>query len=221
MRRSRPAAAPLLALAVGLAAASVATACASSDKSGSKFDSVASAIDGGPVGGAPTTGGLTTTTVPNPTVAPATGSGPAITGADAPAEALCALLTDEDFADVGVAGTTAPTVNSDQPGSAYCVYAGRSAAAGGVELDVFVSADAAEAATTYQTARGEYPATSPTRPDLPGIDEGELDAGGPDRAATIIVRKGNLVLTLGFPSSGAAEDQLLELTRTALERAGA
>lgn len=207
MRRSRPAAAPLLALAVGLAAASVATACASSDKSGSKFDSVASAIDGGPVGGAPTTGGLTTTTVPNPTVAPA--------------EALCALLTDEDFADVGVAGTTAPTVNSDQPGSAYCVYAGRSAAAGGVELDVFVSADAAEAATTYQTARGEYPATSPTRPDLPGIDEGELDAGGPDRAATIIVRKGNLVLTLGFPSSGAAEDQLLELTRTALERAGA
>lgn len=214
MRRSRPATAPLIALVVGLAAAAGATACSSSStSSSSKFDSVASAIGGdGPVGAG-------TSTIPRSSTTTSSTGGDVAIGVDASGETLCALLADEDFANVGVAGVTAPTVNSDGPGSAYCVYAGRSAATGGVEMDVFVSADPAEAATTYQTAKGEYPATSPTRPDLPGIDEGELDAGGPDRAATIIVRRGDLVFTIGFPAGDQSRDQLLELARTVLSRA--
>ena len=125
---------------------------------------------------------------------------------------LCDLLGPGDFAAVGIDGASAPTVNSDGPGSAYCLYTGASGAQGGVEFDVFVDDDAAG---TYETILGEISSVAPL--ELPGVDEaagGDGIAGQADQPATVVVRKGKLVFTIAAP--GGPNNLLLLETLAAL-----
>jgi hypothetical protein len=109
-------------------------------------------------------GGKAATPTPGaPTTAPAMGPGPSfVTGEIPSAEMLCQILTPADFAAmnfVNAPAPSAPTVNSDEPGSAYCVYAGDSGASGGLEFDAFVTAnvvDAQEAFNVMREGLGDY-----------------------------------------------------------------
>jgi hypothetical protein len=119
--------------------------------------------------------------------------------------ALCALGA-ADFKTAGVAGAAAkPTANVQDGGaSASCVYAGKSAATGGIELDVFYPAGANrdEVMVTYVNALGEAGAAGkPIK--LPGTDEArwapDAVSGGP-AYALIGVRRGSLVFLVGIPA---------------------
>src|SRR4030095_5625870 len=71
---------------------------------------------------------------------------------------LCQGLVPADFANVGISNASIPKINvGDGGASAYCTYAGKSSATGGIELDVFYPAGGtpAEAKATLETANGE------------------------------------------------------------------
>lgn len=111
---------------------------------------------------------------------------------------LCDLLAAGDFTAVGITGASTPKVNSDGPGSAYCVYSGTSAATGGIEFDIFVDADPEG---TFDTIVGETSSDLTTVP-IPGVDEAvgtDGEAGKADAYATVVVRKGPLVFTIAAP----------------------
>ncbi|HKY63089.1 MAG TPA: hypothetical protein VJR29_06700 [bacterium] len=137
--------------------------------------------------------------------------------------AMCGALTVSDFQGVGVAKAAPPTANvTDKGASAYCVYAGKSSATGGIELDVFYPAgtNPGEAKATLETAGGEL--SSSLKPiAVPGADEARWSpnavSGGP-AFATILVLRGNLVFVLGIPANPAAQAQLLKLADLALKR---
>ncbi len=135
---------------------------------------------------------------------------------------LCAALTPTDFQAAGVAGTSNPKPNVDDPASAYCTYSGKSSATGGVELDVFYPAGAnpAEVKATQVTAIGELSSTLKPIP-VPGAEEAQWAphavSGGP-AFATIVVRRGSLVFVLGIPSGKDSQAQLLKLSQIALSR---
>jgi hypothetical protein len=104
----------------------------------------------------------------------------------------------------------------------YCVYAGKSAATGGIELDVFYPAGVtpADIKETFETAIGE--ASSTLKPlKLPGADAAQWSptakSGGP-AFATVAVRRASLVFTLGIPASKDAETQLSKLATLLLQR---
>ena len=128
---------------------------------------------------------------------------------------LCDLLGPGDFAAAGIPGAGTPTVNSDGPGSAYCVYAGQSGATGGLELDVFVDAEGAE--DTFDTIIGESGSTMDAI-SIPGagVDEAVATDGG-DYAA-IAVRRGALVFTISGPAGAGMSAKLAALAATVLAR---
>jgi hypothetical protein len=136
--------------------------------------------------------------------------------------ALCAL-TPADFQAAGVTGAAKPKANVQDAGAgAYCVYAGKSGATGGIELDVFypAGANATEVQATYVTAIGE--GGDPLKPiKLDGADEARWApaavSGGPP-FATIAVRRGQLVFLLSFPSGKNAQAQLTKLAAIVLKR---
>jgi hypothetical protein len=136
--------------------------------------------------------------------------------------AMCALGPG-DFQSAGVANAAKPNVNVQDGGaSVYCVYAGKSSATGGIELDVFypAGANAAEVKATYETAIGE--GTNGLQPlKLAGADEARWSAnavsGGPPYAS-IAVRRKSLVFVLGLPTSKNAEVQLTKLASLLLKR---
>lgn len=130
---------------------------------------------------------------------------------------LCDLLGPGDFAGAGFPGGGAATVNSDGPGSAYCVYVGQSAGTGGLELDVFVGEDAQE---TYDTILAEGAEVGPIA--VPGVDAvvgGDGLEGRTDRPASIVVRKGNLVFTIAAPGGPGVAMRLAALAGVVLARA--
>jgi hypothetical protein len=135
---------------------------------------------------------------------------------------MCAL-TPADFQSGGIRNVSKPTTNVQDGGaSVYCVYAGKSAATGGVELDVFNPAGGtvAEAKDTFQTAISE--GSSGMKPvTLAGADDarwsGNVVSGGPP-FATMAVRRGTLVFTLGIPAGSAAQKQLTDLAVLVLGR---
>jgi hypothetical protein len=137
--------------------------------------------------------------------------------------AMCGALTAADFSSVNVRTDAKPTANvSDGGASAYCVFAGKSGATGGVELDVFYPAGTtpADVKETMNTASAETtPALAPIT--VPGADEARWSAstksGGP-AFATIVVRRGNLVLGLSIPTGKDAQAQLMKLVDVALKR---
>jgi hypothetical protein len=130
---------------------------------------------------------------------------------------LCDLLGPGDFAAVGIAGASAPTVNSDGPGSAYCVYAGKSAGTGGIEFDAFVDDDAAG---TYQTILDEIGPVSPLT--IPGVDEAGVSTGTvgqADKPASVIVRIGKLTFTIAAPAGADTVGALTKLAALVITRA--
>jgi hypothetical protein len=140
--------------------------------------------------------------------------------------AMCAL-TPADFQSVGVTNTSKPAANVQDGGaSAYCVYAGKSSATGGVELDVFYPAGGssiADAKETLRMAIGEgSSAQTPLKPTaIAGADEAywspAAKSGGPT-FATMAVRRGTLVFVVGIPARATAETQLTKLVAMVLQR---
>lgn len=135
---------------------------------------------------------------------------------------MCAL-TPADFQSVGIQNASKPTANIQDAGaSVYCVYAGKSSATGGIELDVFYPAGSnpADVKATYDTAIGES-SSGLTPIDLTGADEarwsGRTVSGGPP-FAEIAVRRSSLVFVLGVPANANAQAQLTKLARLLLER---
>ena len=147
------------------------------------------------------------------------GAGPIPASAGA---AMCAL-TPADFHGVGVSAAAKPTANVQDGGaSVYCVYAGKSSATGGIELDVFnpAGASVADAKETMRFAIGE--GTAGLKPiALAGADEAQWSAattsGGPAFAA-LAVRRGTLVFVLGIPANANAQAQLMQLAAMVLQR---
>ena len=140
--------------------------------------------------------------------------------APAPAAAapdLCGLLSPTDFQSAGVAGAKPPTRNGTG-NDAYCVYADKSSATGGIELDVFVAPDEKEAKATYAEVRGA-PGKVAT---LAGADQAEASqVSGPPAYTFIAVRKGKLVFGLGVPTTAKSQEAVLALARLVLQRGDA
>ena len=136
--------------------------------------------------------------------------------------AMCAL-TPADFQAAGVASASKPSANVQDGGaSVYCVYAGKSSATGGIELDVFhpAGASVADAQETLKLAIAE--GASGMKPiTIPGADEAQWSAtaksGGP-AFASMAVRRGTLVFVIGVPTSAAAQTQLTKLAALVLQR---
>lgn len=136
--------------------------------------------------------------------------------------AMCAL-TPADFESVGIRNTAKPSANVQDAGAgAYCVYAGKSSATGGIELDVFypAGASAMDVKETFDGAIAEQSAQLRPAP-LPGADDarwtGNAVSGGPP-FAIIAVRRGSLVFVLGVPSGADAQSQLTKLAGLVLQR---
>ena len=147
------------------------------------------------------------------TSGPDSGNGGLPTGVPVTDESkLCDLLGPGDFQAAGIEGTSAPTVNSDEPGAAYCLYTGAPAGQGGVELDVFVDDDPAG---TYDTILSETSSVADT--EIAGADaaaSGDGIAGAADQPASVVVRKGKLVFTIaapGGPNNSVILEQLAAL----------
>ena len=131
---------------------------------------------------------------------------------------LCELLGPGDFATVGIAGAAVPTVNSDGPGSAYCVYAGESAATGGIEFDVFIDEDAEGVFDTIvDETSGDLGSVI-----IPGVDAAvgtDGVAGQADGYGTVVVRKGPLVFTIAAPGGPGTTLKLSALAGIVIARA--
>jgi hypothetical protein len=134
--------------------------------------------------------------------------------------AMCAL-TVADFQSVGIGNASKPTANVDEGGaSAYCVYAGKSGATGGIELDVFYPAG--ESPADVKESYANASAASSLQPaKIAGVDEAQWSArevqGGPP-FAMIAVRRSNLVFVISIPAGKSAEAQLVKLAQLVLER---
>jgi len=134
------------------------------------------------------------------------------------AEDYCALLSPADFQAAGVAGARAPTKNPDQQG-AYCVYAGKSSASGGIEFDVFVSQSVADAQGAYTELRYSFPA-APGPKALADADQAEVaKLAGPPAYTVIAVRKGKLAFDIGVPTNAKSQEAVISLARLVLQRA--
>lgn len=158
---------------------------------------------------------------PSPVVAP-TGTPSAVptavqSGGLPSANELCTLLTPLDWSQFQFSNAVQPVVNSDAPGSAYCVYAGQSGATGGLELDSFVDASVADAQGTFNTIAGEM--TGAQTVDLPGADEALMNANVDGTYGAIVVRAGRFTSTISLPASAGAQVQLETLAGLVLSRA--
>jgi hypothetical protein len=111
---------------------------------------------------------------------------------------LCDLLAAGDFAGLSIEGAGTVTVNSDEPGSAYCSYTSKSAAQGGIEFDVFVGEDPDG---TYNTIMGETVGLTSTT--IAGAERAAMSKGvegQADKPAAVLVKTGNLVFTIAVPA---------------------
>lgn len=168
-------------------------------------------------------GGAGATTAPRtdalPTSAP-TATAPDVTGAGLPsAEELCALLTADDWGAYGYETAAQPTINSDGPGSAYCVFAGESGATGGLELDAFAHDTVEEAEETFDVTLEGMPGAAAST--LPGVDAALVATDIESSYAAIVVRNGRFVYTISLPTGDEAQAQLLALAATVLTRSQA
>jgi hypothetical protein len=129
------------------------------------------------------------------------------------------LLTAADWSQFGYVTAAQPTINSDGPGSAYCVYAGTSGASGGLELDAFVAETDADAEETFNTIIGEGQPSDEVA--LPGADQAVIQAAPDGDYGAIVVRNGRLTFTISLPTSEETETQLTTLAAAVLSRSSA
>jgi len=142
---------------------------------------------------------------------------PTITSAPAPQGGeLCQLLTAGDFASVGLTDAADPTITSDDPNSAKCLYAGDSGTTGGLELDVYVHDDATAARETFKTVSGQIPSGRPQNPV--GADGALTNDKVADTYGATAVRVGRLVFIVLVPTSADTHDQLSDLVHLVLDR---
>jgi hypothetical protein len=133
----------------------------------------------------------------------------------------CYLLTPADFSAAGVPNVGQLSTN-EYDNNFYCVYAGKSAATGGIELDAFIIDDP----TTLDENYGYIdPGTDAedVKASVPGADKARLDSlssGGAD-FGTIAVQSGNLIFGLSIPPTGDWKTQLTGLATLVLARAAA
>jgi len=135
--------------------------------------------------------------------------------------AMC-VLTPADFQTVSITNAAKPSANVQDAGaSVYCVYAGKSGATGGIELDVFNPAgtNAADAKETFKTSIAE--GGSMKQISIAGADEAQWSpnavSGGPP-FASITVRRGTLVFSVSIPARANAQEQLTKLALLILSR---
>jgi predicted enzyme related to lactoylglutathione lyase len=172
----------------------------------------------GAVFGALVSPARTVAATPSRTAAPTRAPSSATGGPVARGGNLCSLLGPGDFTAAGVAGASAPTVNSDENGGRYCVYAGTSGATGGIEFDAFTG----DPVGTYQTIAGETGTlTELAAADLPGADQAGVNLSGAGGMAAIVVRKGQLIFDMSFPRGPQARAELIALSALVMERAAA
>ncbi len=172
-----------------------------------------------PAAASPSSGGTSTGATP-------AGGGPA-GGAVQPGGNLCELLGAGDFSAAGVPGAGSPTRNvttNDVEQAEYCVYAGVSAAGGGIELDAFVLKTPAAASGNFGDV-GMY-VLDPSEVTALGADKAGFyaDQIGNDPKTTfdeMRVLKGRLWFDIGIPSSPQSKDRLLALAKLVLARATA
>jgi hypothetical protein len=128
---------------------------------------------------------------------------------------LCGLLTPADFQAAGVTGAKAPTRNGTG-NDAYCVYAGKSSATGGIEVDVFIAPDANEAKATYKELKSGTVGKAVT---VAGADEAEVAlVKGPPAYTALSARKGKLSFGIGVPTNAKSQEAVSSLARLLLQR---
>lgn len=133
---------------------------------------------------------------------------------------MCDLLGPGDFEVAGIPGAGLPEATTDGPGTAYCVYAGESGAAGGIELDAFVDEDPAR---LYDVIRNEGSVALESH-EIPGADRAEGwegVAGEPASFARMLVRTGNLVFAMSAPGGPGMDERLAELAALVVTRGSA
>ena len=174
---------------------------------------------------APTPAGASTAAgLPTPTASvaatsvPTSGGGPSATGGPvARGGNLCSLLGPGDFTAAGVSGAGAPTDSPDGTGGHYCVYTGVSGATGGIEFDAFIG-DPVGTYRTIASDTGMGTLTSVSTTDLPGADQAGMTLDGTGHMAAIVVRKGQLIFDMSFPTNPNARAQLFALVSLVLQR---
>ena len=209
--RSRAAALSLIALFV--AACSAAT--------GSAAGGGASA--GGASGGGATGGGSGgSAAAPTPAAGGGAAGGGSVGGSVAAGDDLCGLLGPGDFAAVGISGTGGPSENNQDNSNVYCVYAGKSAATGGVEFDAFLAGSKADSEATFnEIAAPMLDFEGVGKAAFPDADGAQLRTDIPGGYAGIAIWKGKLAFDIGVPTSAQAKDQLIALAKLVLQRSAA
>jgi len=168
---------------------------------------------GGGATNRPTVTAAASLAIPSGAASQAAGS-----AANTAAQQLCGLLTANDWATVNLSqATNQPTINSDGPNDAYCVYNGKSGATGGLEFDAFVDQSASDATDTFTTMSGELPGAQSV--DLPGVDAALINPDVDGTYGVIIVRDGRFSYSISLPTSSGAQTQLETLASLVLTRA--
>jgi hypothetical protein len=189
---------------------------------------------------APTTGGVRSTSPGGATIGPGGGSTPAPGGGTVtfqpvpgagptgkPAtdiNGIATLLGPGDFNGVGIPGAGTPSVNTNSgPGTAYVVFARKSAADGGIEFDVFAFDTVANASTEFGSGLTALPAAElrTLGADKAAFSPDELGNDPGTTFAEIRVLKGKIWFEIGIPSNPLAEAQLVALSQLVLQRAAA
>lgn len=204
-----------------LAAAGMVVACSSGTATPGVTSAAATTV---PAGGAtPAAPAAKTATAPTTATSPAAAAGGQTGSTVSSAADLADALGPGDFVAVGLNGADTGSVNNNEAGSVYVVYAGRSSATGGIEFDAFLSATTSDAEATYATVLGgALDAAGMGKKDVPAADDAAMrldnpiDSGG--TYATIAVRKGLLVFDIGIPGNASAEAQLTALALLVLQR---
>jgi hypothetical protein len=170
-------------------------------------------------GGTPGAGGGSSQG-PAATSTPAAGGGGATGGTVAAGDDLCKLLGPGDFAAVGVSGTGPAVENNQDNSNVYCVYAGKSAATGGVEFDAFLADTKADSEASFNTlAAPMLDLEGVGKAAFPDADGAMLRTDIPDGYAGIAIWKGKLAFDIGIPMGDQAKDQLIALAKLVLDRA--
>ena len=132
----------------------------------------------------------------------------------------CAFLAPEDFKAAGIVGAAKPSYNPDQVG-AYCVYAGKSSALGGIEFDIFVASSVREADEIWANVRPASTKRESVAKALPPADKAELAGeSGPYKFTALGVKRGRVVFHVGVPNAPGSREAVLALAKLVLKRTG-
>jgi len=134
---------------------------------------------------------------------------------------LCYLLTAADFTTAGVGGAGALSTN-EYDLDYFCVWAGKSVATGGIEMDAFIDDDPIDRDESFDSVSTGDSAEDVTA-EVAGAQRaniGTTSSDGPE-FGEIAVQSGNFIFGIGIPSTGDWHTQLITLANLTLTRAAA